>query len=418
MNPFLIALVAFYIFYVVTESVLNWLNVKYVNAHAHAVPKAFKSVISFERYEQSMAYTKTKTRLEIVRLYVEACLLLAFVFLGAFGALDEKLRDILRYDARWLPIVYVVAVGIIAYLLTLPFMIYGQFVLEQRFGFNKMTIGTFVADQVKGLIAMLAMAVPMLELLFWLVDKAGTNWWIWGFASFMAFQFLMAAIFPVVLMPLFYKFSPLPEGDLKEALARLIKRLDFKAAGVFSMDGSSRSAHSNAFFAGMGATRRIVLFDTLISSLNTREIVAVIAHEIGHNKHQHVRKKLLLSITTVFLAFWGLDACMRSPTFFNAFGVATPSAHVAFVLFGLFLGVITFVLTPASNAMSRRFEYEADAFSVKVTADAPAMASSLIALAKDNLSNLTPHPWYSFFHYSHPTTLERINALGPDAEPK
>jgi STE24 endopeptidase len=227
----------------------------------------------------------------------------------------------------------------------------------------------------------------------------------------MGFQLLTAAIFPVILAPLFYKFVPLQEGELKERLIALAQQIKFKMAGIFTIDGSRRSTHSNAFFAGIGKTRRIVLFDTLVDQLSTTEIVAVLGHEMGHNVKKHIQKSLLLSAAASLLGFYLLSLCLKWPTFFQTFAVPEPNLAVGFVLFGLLSGVFTFPFNPITKWISRRNEYESDAFSVEVTKEKEAMKTSLIKLSRDNLSNLTPHPWYSFYHYSHPTTAERVAAI-------
>ena len=306
---------------------------------------------------------------------------------------------------------YPFVLGALLYFLNLPFKIYLQFVLEEKFGFNRMKAGTFLLDQLKAGAFSLLIGIPLLTLIFWLVPTLGAHWWLAAWGVLVLFQWLGAALFPILFAPAFYKFSPLPESELKDKLHELAVRVKFKMAGIFTIDGSRRSTHSNAFFAGIGKTRRIVLFDTLTASLSTPEIVAVIAHEMGHNKRHHVLKGLLLSFLTTFVSLYLLQKCLQWPPFFSAFGVPEPSLPIGFVIFGMLSSVFTFPFNPIFQWLSRRNEYEADRFSVEVNRDAQGMISSLVKLSKDNLSNLTPHPWYSFYHYSHPTTAERAKAI-------
>jgi STE24 endopeptidase len=275
-------------------------------------------------------------------------------------------------------------------------------------------------DQVKTILISLALGIPLLAILFRLVDTLGENWWIAGWGVVMLFQLFFTALFPVLFVPLFYKLTPLSEGKLKERLIELANKVKFKMSGIFTIDASKRSTHSNAFFAGIGKAKRIVLFDTLVKNLTISEIIAVMGHEMGHNKLHHVLKNLLLGAVSSFVGFFILSKVLAWPPFFHAFGVSTPSAHAGLVLFALFSGVFIFPLNPLTKWLSRKHEYESDQFSAKVTGDPESMVSSLVKLTKDNLANLTPHPWYSFYHYSHPTTTERAEALkhmGPVPSP-
>lgn len=400
-----------YLAFLAVEFTLDYLNLRHIEKNRGKIPELFAGTFSEEEYRRSIAYTRAKTHYSWVKSGFDALLLWTLILSGAFWSIDVWL-------GQWLPnhslphqVAYPFVVGALIYLVHLPFSVYYQFVLEERFGFNKMKSGTFVLDQVKGIALSLALGIPLLTLIFWLVPTIGPNWWLAAWAVLMLFQLVTAALFPIVLAPIFYKFTPLQEGELKDRLERLTEKLRFKMAGVFTIDGSRRSAHSNAFFAGLGKTRRIVLFDTLIQSLNPAEIVAVIAHEIGHNKRRHILKGLVLSSLTTLGSLYVLEKCLEWPPFFEAFGVPEPSLQIGFVIFGLLSSVFTFPLNPIFQWLSRRNEYEADRYSVEVNGDKEGMISSLVKLSKDNLSNLTPHPWYSFYHYSHPTTTERARAI-------
>ena len=410
-NWFFWLFLGLYLAYLGVEFGLDFLNLRHIEAHKGRIPKLFAEVFSEAEYQRSIAYTRAKTHFSWVKSGFDALMLWGLILSGAFWKIDLWLGRWLPTDTLWHQVAYPFVLGGIIYVVHLPFSLYHQFVLEEKFGFNKMKAATFVLDQIKGIALSLTLGLPLLALIFWLVPTIGPHWWIAAWAVLMVFQLLTAALFPVLFAPIFYKFSPLPEGDLKDKLYGLAQKLRFKMAGIFTIDGSRRSAHSNAFFAGIGKTRRIVLFDTLIQSLSPAEIVAVIAHEIGHNKKKHILKGLVLSSLTTLFSLFILEKCLEWPPFFQAFGVPEPSLQVGFVIFGLLSSVFTFPLNPIFQWLSRRNEYEADRFSVEVNGDKEGMVSSLVKLSKDNLSNLTPHPWYSFYHYSHPTTTERAEAI-------
>jgi len=400
--------------YAVHLLVVTWLdarNLRSMEQHRDRIPELFQGVFSREEYLKSIEYTKAKIRFGWLQMAVGAVLLWAFIFTGSFHRLDLWLANYLAAASLWHQVAYPFLIGAIFYLLNLPFSVYYQFVLEERFGFNRTRPRTFLLDQIKTIFLSLALGIPLLLVLFWLVGRLGEHWWIAGWGVMMAFQFLTAALFPVVFAPLFYKFMPLEEGVLKQRLHDLAEKIKFKMSGIFTIDGSKRSSHSNAFFAGIGKTRRIVLFDTLVKQLSTDEIVSVIGHEMGHNKLKHVVKGLALSAASSLLGFFILAYLLKWPPFFQAFGVPEPALGVGFVLFALTSGVFTFPFNPIAKWISRKHEYEADRFSVEVTGDRENMTSSLVKLSKDNLSNLTPDPWYSFYHYSHPTTTERAAAI-------
>ncbi|MFO1462963.1 MAG: M48 family metallopeptidase [bacterium] len=400
-----------YLLHLLVEFGLDALNLKHLEENRGRIPDLFLGVFSPDEYRRSIAYTRAKTHFSWAKTGFDALLLWTLILSGGFYRLDLWLGAWLPTHSLWHQVAYPFTLGALFYALHLPFSLYYQFVLEEKFGFNRMGIKTFVGDQLKSLGLSLALGIPLLALIFWLVPTIGPRWWLVAWGVLMLFQLLTAALFPVLFAPLFYKFTKLSEGELKDRLQALAEKLRFRMAGVFTIDGSRRSAHSNAFFAGIGKTRRIVLFDTLIQSLSTAEIVSVIAHEIGHNKKRHILKGLLLSSATTLLSLWILEKCLEWPPFFEAFGVPEPSLQVGFVIFALLSGVFTFPLNPIFQWLSRRNEYEADRYSVEVNGDRQAMVSSLVKLSKDNLSNLTPHPWYSFYHYSHPTTTERAEAI-------
>ena len=298
----------------------------------------------------------------------------------------------------------------------LPFEWYHQFRLEERFGFNKSTVKLWLTDKVKGMVIGAAIGVPMFAFLVWLV---GTTqfWWLWGFASFLVFQLMMVVIYPMFIMPLFNKFEELPEGDLRSRLMALGDQTGFRARTILVMDGSRRSGHSNAFFTGFGRFRRIVLFDTLIEQMEESQLASVLAHEIGHYKLGHIPKMLMLSSVFLFLSFLALGWLQQSAWFVEAFGFTNTGAIGPVVLlFGLLSGLVTFWTSPMTNSLSRKHEYEADNFAKQaMDGDPQPILQALRVLSEKNLSNLTPHPIYSSFHYSHPTLLERERSLTGEA---
>jgi len=295
-------------------------------------------------------------------------------------------------------------------LTALPTDIYSTFAIEAKFGFNKTAIGLYLSDKLKGLILSALLGVPFLLVVLWLMDIMGWSWWLWAFAFISAFQLLMIVIFPTFIAPWFNKFEPLKEGELRERILALAEQIGFKTSGIYSMDGSKRSAHSNAYFTGIGKAKRIVLFDTLIDQMTTAQGLAVLAHEMGHYKMKHIRRMLLVQTVFLFGGLYILSLLVAFPPFFSAFGIAS-SNHGALVLFSLVAGPFTFYLAPLMNSLSRKHEYEADRFAAITLRDGRPMEEALVNLTVKNLSNLTPHPWYSAYHYSHPTAVERINAI-------
>lgn len=409
-NWFFWVFLLFYLAYLVVEVGLDVLNLRFIDKHKNKIPQLFEGVYSQADYQKSIEYTKAKTNFRMFGMVIKTVFIFALIFSGFFGAVDTWLKSFLASDyVRG--IAYPFAIGAAFYLFALPQSYYYQFVIEERFGFNRMDMKTFVTDQIKTIFLVLVFGIPLMAALLWIIDSTGELWWVWGVALVMGFQLFTAAIYPVLLAPLFNKFTPLKDGSLKDRICDLAKKVNFKMAGIFTIDGSKRSSHSNAFFAGLGSMRRIVLFDTLVENHTEDEIVAVIAHEMGHNVKKHIQKTLVLSTVVTLLSFFVLAYCLKWPLFYEAFGVQTPSVHVGIVLFFLFSSVFMFPITPLFTHLSRHNEFEADEFSTYTTRDKQHLKSALVKLTKENLGNLTPHPWYSAYHYSHPTTLERVKAI-------
>lgn len=395
----------------VGELVLAALNARELRRHAAAVPPAFAGTMDAATYARTVDYSLAKIRFGRVEELWGAAMLAVLVFSGVLPWSWQVVAHLglppVCAGALWL-----VAVALILALPSLPLDWWGTFRLEARFGFNKSTPGLWLADKLKGALVALALGVPLLWLLLSLVGWAGRWWWLWGFAAVMAFQLLMIVLYPLLILPLFNKLTPLAEGELRTDLLALADRTGFRARTIEVMDGSKRSGHSNAFFTGFGRFRRIVLFDTLLNQLGRDELAAVLAHEIGHYRRGHIPKMLALSAAFLAAGFCAIDWLMRSPWFLAGFGFpADAGAAPALLLVVLLGGLVTYWLSPLLNALSRRHEYEADAFARAAVGGPAPLVGALRKLAEKNLSNLTPHPWFSTFHYSHPTLLERERAL-------
>jgi STE24 endopeptidase len=340
--------------------------------------------------------------------------MLFVLFGGVLPSLDRIAQDIggrLPAGTQATGILFCLGVALLFSLLSLPTNLYSTFVLERRFGFNKTTWKLYLADKLKGFLLVLVIGVPFLFVVLRLMEAAGSFWWLWVFLFIFAFQFLMLVLYPALIAPLFNKFEPLKEGELRRRILALANQVGFKTGGIFTMDGSKRSTHSNAYFTGIGKSKRIVLFDTLLEQMNLDQGLAVLAHEIGHYKMKHVRRMLVVQSVLLLIGLYILSLLVNVAPLYRAFGLAAPSNHAALILFSLLSGPATFYLSPLLNLLSRKHEYEADRFAVKVMKEGRPMAEALIRLTVKNLSNLTPHPWYSAYHYSHPTTAERVSAI-------
>jgi STE24 endopeptidase len=390
---------------------LSNLNRRYVLAHADAVPEAFRGIVDEPTYKKSVAYTLAKERFGNIEETYGAIVLVVFLF---SGVLPFAFHFFVHHHgtSAWTMAAFLFAVGFAMSIPGLPFDWYGQFRLEERFGFNTSTQKTWWLDRVKGLLLAAVLGYPLLVLILKIVEWTGAAWWLWAWGAMLAFQALMMVLAPVLIMPLFNKFTPLPEGSLRERLLKLAQRTTFVAKSIQVMDGSKRSRHSNAFFTGFGKFRKIVLFDTLISQLSEPELEAVLAHEIGHFKKKHIPKMLVFSAFSSLVGFYLVSVLAKQEWFYRAFGFdATTNIAPALLLFTLLSGVVMFWFSPLAHWWSRRYEYQADAFAAEVMNEPQSLIGALRKLNEKNLSNLTPHPLYSGFYYSHPTLVEREAAL-------
>jgi len=416
MPPFAVIALILILARATTELWLSRLNQRHVRARANEVPAAFRRMIDEATYRRSVDYTLAKSCFRDVAGVFDTVMLIAVLF---SGVLPWAFR---RFSANfgtsvWAMAGFLFVTGIALSIPALPFAWYAQFKLEERFGFNTTSIKTWILDRMKGFLLAVLLGYPLLALVLKLIEWTGSNWWLWAAAIVIAFQLLLLLIAPAIIMPLFNKFTPLPEGTLRERLFALAQRTDFPTRSIDVMDGSKRSRHSNAFFTGFGRFRKIALFDTLIAQLTEPELESVLAHEIGHYKKRHILKLLGASIAGVLLAFAAIAWLARQQWFYRAFGFerqtgfAAANVVPAMLLFVLLGGTISFWVSPFIHIWSRRFEYEADAFARLTMGEAQSLIQALRKLSEKNLSNLIPHPLYSSFYYSHPTLLERERAL-------
>ncbi|ADE54464.1 M48 family metallopeptidase [Coraliomargarita akajimensis] len=413
MNTVILVFLVLLLLKLSADILLDFLNLRYSIAKRDEVPEAFRDFMDAESYQKSIDYTVAKTRFGIVSGLYDAAILLLVLLTGFLAVVYEGMSGALGYGV-WGQALVLFAMMILLGLPGLPFDWWSTFRLEERFGFNKSTLGLWVSDKIKGTLIGFVIAYPLLALLIYLVSAAGALWWLWGFAAFFVFQLVMVVAYPMFIMPLFNKMKPLEEGDLKSRLFALADRTGFQAQTILVMDGSKRSGHSNAFFAGFGKFRRIVLYDTLIEQMEAEELEAVLAHEIGHYKLGHIPKMVAVSGVSTLGMFAALGWLANSTWFPEAFYFSAEAAEQlvpVLLLFVLLSGLIMFWLTPMTSVLSRKHEYEADAFARDAMSSSAPLCRALRKLHKENLSNLTPHPLYSRFHYSHPTLLEREASL-------
>lgn len=393
------------------ELVLAAANRAEVRRHAKSPPPAAAAIMDPPTYAKSVAYTLEKSRFGGLVAIFDTFVLILVLLGGVLPMLYDQVVAWSDADAIWTRVTFILLAGYLLTIPSLPFEWWEQFRIEERYGFNKSTARLWFIDKLKMAVLAVVIGFPLLWTLLWLVSRAGDSWWLWGFGVMFGFQLLMLVLYPKVILPWFNKLTPLPEGELRARLLALGDRTGFKARTIEVIDGSKRSGHSNAYFTGFGRFRRIVLFDTLIAQLSPDELEAVLAHEIGHYRRGHIPKMIAMSAVMLFAGFAIIAWLARSSWFNPAFGFPPGEMAPTFLLYGLLSGVVTFWFTPLGNLLSRKYEYEADAFARDAIGGAGAMVGALRKLAQKNLSNLTPHPWYSGFYYSHPTLVEREAAL-------
>ncbi len=395
-------------------------QVRHVARHRDAVPGAFADVVPLAAHRKAADYTLARARLGVLATAFATAVLLGWTLLGGLDALNAAVRDALQ--PAWGDLGYQLALlaafTLIASLLDLPFDLYRTFVLEQRFGFNRMTWRLYLADAVKSLLLSALIGLPLAALVLWIMGASGGLWWLWAWLVWVGFQLLILVLYPTVIAPLFNRFEPLADEALKARVQSLMTRCGFAAKGLFVMDGSRRSAHGNAYFTGLGAAKRVVFFDTLLAKLTPGEVEAVLAHELGHYKRRHVLQRMVLVFAVSLAALALLGWFAAQPWFYVGLGVepnlGAANDALALLLFALALPPLGFLLAPLAATLSRRHEFEADAYAC-AQADGRDLANALLKLHQDNASTLTPDPVYVRFYYSHPPASERLAALAAQA---
>ncbi len=406
----------FLLMFVLSIGLRLWLSsrqIAHIKQHRSNVPESFADKITLKEHQKAADYTTTKTRFGRLPLFYDAALLLIWTLGGGLEWLDQSIIA-MEFSPIMTGITVMLAFMLISSALDLPFSIYTTFVIEEKFGFNKTTVKTFIIDMVKGSALGLAIGVPLLFAILWLMEQMGDMWWIYTWVLLSGFSILMMWIYPTWIAPIFNKFEPLEEGDTLSRIKGLLERCGFSSDGVFVIDGSKRSSHGNAYFSGFGRNKRIVFYDTLLKMLSDDELEAVLAHELGHFKKKHIIKSILISFATTFIGLAILAWLKNNEWFFNALEVSTPSNYMALLLFTMVSPVFTFVLSPIMSLFSRKNEFEADAFAAEQT-DAQYLIKALVGLYRENASTLTPDPVYSAFYDSHPPAPVRIAHLNSQA---
>lgn len=404
------------LFFVITlilvTSLRLWLSmrhIRHIHAHRAQVPSAFAEKITLADHQKAADYTVAKVRVGIVDILLDACVLAVLTWGGLLNQLDAAARE-------WLGTGYLHGLGLFAglavfsTLIGLPLSWYRTFVIETRFGFNKMTLRLWLLDGAKEALLGAAIGAPLLLAVLWLMDSMGSYWWFYVWVVWLGFNLLMLLLYPTFIAPLFNTFSPLQDASLQARIESLLQRCGFSASGLFVMDGSRRSAHGNAYFTGFGRSKRIVFFDTLLERLAPSEIEAVLAHELGHYHHRHVIKRIVTMAALSLGVLWGLGYLLNQPAFFTALGVTQGGTAMGLLLFSLIVPLFLFPLAPLSAGISRQHEFEADAYAARQTSGAD-LSNALVKLYRDNAATLTPDPLHSLFHDSHPAAAARIARL-------
>jgi STE24 endopeptidase len=389
-------------------------QIRHVARHRDAVPAAFATNITLAAHQKAADYTITKTRFGLLELALGAAVLLGWTLLGGLDALNQVLMDSLG-GGMLQQLALLAGFGLIGSLIDLPVTLYQTFVIEERFGFNKMSFKLWLADLLKSTVMGVVIGLPIAALILWLMGSAGRFWWLWTWGVWMGFNLLLLLIYPTFIAPLFNKFQPLEDESLKARVTTLMQRCGFAAKGLFVMDGSRRSAHANAYFTGFGAAKRVVFYDTLLRQLDPGEVEAVLAHELGHFKHRHVLKRIVSLFALSLAGFALLGWLSLQSWFYTGLGVIpnlgsqlnAPNDALALLLFLLVVPVFAFFISPLLAQLSRQHEFEADAYAVAQTSGR-SLANALLKLYQDNASTLTPDPLYVKFYYSHPPASERL----------
>lgn len=397
------------LFATATQLYLNWRQRRAVMGHRQQVPTAFAQKVSLDEHQKAADYTRAKLGLASITTLYALLLLFGWTIGGGLSWLDALCRT-LELSPLWTGVAFILSLMMIGAILELPFSLYATFSIEQRFGFNRSSLALYFGDMAKQALLLLLLGIPLIALVLWLMASSGPLWWLYVWAAWFSFSLMVMWAYPAFIAPLFNRFTPLEDKVLEGRVTTLLERCGFAANGIFSMDGSRRSGHGNAYFSGLGKNKRIVFFDTLLTSLDHDQIEAVLAHELGHFRHHHIRKRLLLMAVTGLLGLALLGWLIDQPWFYWALGAEHPSSYMALVLFMLVIPVFTFFLQPIFSYSSRRHEFEADTFAAQQS-DARALIQALVTLYRENANTLTPDHLYSAFHDSHPPAPVRIAHL-------
>lgn len=390
----------------------QWLDYLNDKRKSPKLPESAKGIYDEERYAKWLAYDKANGRVGALSSAVSIVISLAMLVFGLFGKLDIFLRGYVDHQIG-LALIYFGVLGLGSSIISLPFSIYSTFVIEEKFGFNKTTVKTFILDMIKGAALSLLIGVPLAAIIIWFYYELGDWFWLTAWLLVSGFSVFMAMFGADLIMPIFNKFTPLEDGELRSSIEAYCSEVDFPLTNLFVMDGSKRSGKSNAFFTGLGPKKKIVLYDTLIEQMTTQEIVAVLAHEIGHYKHKHTRQSLILSVLQTGVTLFLLGLFLREEMFSQALGAEVGSFHVGIIAFGIIFSPLSTLIGIGMNVLSRKNEFEADAYA-NDTYSGAALASGLKKLTAENLSNLNPHPYLVFVSYSHPPVLKRLEKLTTD----
>lgn len=381
-----------------------------MTASKQDIPKLAADIYDEDSYKKSQHYLKANAKFEFIQSTVMFVMTLGFILNGGFEIIDQFARQF-KLNSLFTGITFISILLIISQLLNLPFSLYKTFIIEKKYGFNTTTLKTFVSDLIKGLALTLLIGLPILWLTLWFFETYPENGWLYCWISLTIIQTILMIIAPILIMPLFNKFEPIENGELRNQIESYAASQKFNLKGIYKMDGSKRSKKTNAFFTGFGPFKRIVLFDTLIEKHSTDEILTIIAHEMGHYKKRHIYKLVIFSIVQSFLLFWVLSLFLKNTVLIQAFGMTTPSIYASLVLFSIVFSPIESIISIVTHAFSRKFEYEADEYAIQTTGKTDAFISALKTLSKENLSNLTPHKLKIILDYSHPTVVDRIKAV-------
>ncbi len=392
-------------------------QIRHVAQHRNSVPTAFANNITLAAHQKAAAYTVAKARFGLLEMALGTAVLLGWTLLGGLSALNQALLQWLGGGLGggiWQQVALLAAFVVVGALIELPVTLYQTFVLEERFGFNKMTLRLWLADLLKSSVMGALIGLPIAALILWVMGATGSWWWLWAWGVWMGFNLLLLLIYPTFIAPMFNKFKPLDDETLKARVTALMQRCGFAAKGLFVMDGSKRSAHANAYFTGFGAAKRVVFYDTLLAKLSAAEVDAVLAHELGHFKHKHIIKRIVTMFAISLAGFALLGWLARQAWFYTGLGVSpnlnAPNDALALLLFLLAMPVFSFFISPLFAQLSRKHEFEADAYAVAQTSGAD-LSTALLKLYEDNASTLTPDPVYVKFYYSHPPASERLQRM-------